>query len=49
LLDHVAARLVDWLVLRVEVLLRSDPALLQNLGIADLIENTITLKMNIMM
>ena len=42
LLHDVAARLVNRLVLRVEVLLGRDPALLQDLCVADLVENAIT-------
>jgi hypothetical protein len=42
LLDDVAARLVDLLVLRVEALLGGDPALLEDLGVTDLVENAVT-------
>ena len=41
LLHYVATGLVDWLVLRMEVLLCGDPTLLEHLCIADLVKNTI--------
>ena len=44
MLDYIAAYLVDRLVLGVKVFLGSDPCLLLDLCIADLVEDTVAYK-----
>lgn len=42
LLNYISTNLMDWLLLGMEVLLCCDPRLLQDLGIADFIKDSVT-------